>query len=73
MLKILVEYNRHTSSAKLTYMSCPVLPALLLGVSAGICQRALVDELGMIRTQKGTFVCYHPITVTSTSEVRGTW
>jgi hypothetical protein len=26
----------------------------LLGVSAGICQRDLVDESGMIRTQKGT-------------------
>jgi hypothetical protein len=60
MLKILVEYNRHTSSAKLTDISRPVLPALLLGVSAGICQRVLVDGLGMIRTQKGTFVCYHP-------------
>jgi hypothetical protein len=30
------------------------LSALLLGVSAGYCQRALVDELGMFRTQMGT-------------------
>jgi hypothetical protein len=29
------------------------VPASLLGVSAGICQRALVDESGMIRTQMG--------------------
>jgi hypothetical protein len=33
---------------------CQVSPALLLCVSAGICQRALVDESGMIRTQMGT-------------------
>jgi hypothetical protein len=31
-----------------------VLPASLLNVCAGICQRALVDESGMIRTQMGT-------------------
>jgi predicted nucleic acid-binding Zn ribbon protein len=30
------------------------LPALLLCVSAGICQRALVDKSGMITTQMGT-------------------
>jgi hypothetical protein len=30
------------------------LPASLLSVSAGICQRALVDESGMIRIQVGT-------------------
>jgi hypothetical protein len=29
----------------------PNSPALLLGVSAGHCQTALVDESGMIRTQ----------------------
>jgi hypothetical protein len=29
------------------------LPALLLGVSAGYCQRALVGKSGMIRTQMG--------------------
>jgi hypothetical protein len=29
------------------------LPASLLGVSAGYCQRAVVDVSGMIRTQMG--------------------
>jgi hypothetical protein len=52
--------------------------ALLLGVSSGICQRALVNESGMIRAQigmhsilqkwsqcMGHFVQYHPLTITS--------
>jgi hypothetical protein len=30
------------------------LLASLLGVSAGVCQRALMDESGMIRTHMGT-------------------
>jgi hypothetical protein len=32
------------------------LPASLVGVSDGICHRALVDESGMIRTQMGSTV-----------------
>jgi hypothetical protein len=32
-----------------------VLPALVLGVSASYCQRAVVGESGMIRTQKGKY------------------
>jgi hypothetical protein len=39
--------------AKLTDFLAKFLPALLLGVSSGICQRAVVDESGMIRTQMG--------------------
>jgi hypothetical protein len=35
-----------------------VSPDLLLGVSAGICLRALVDESGEIRTQTG-FTIHH--------------
>jgi len=54
MLKIPAEYERDTSPAKLTAFLAKFLPASLLGVSAGICQRALVDESGMIRTQMGT-------------------
>jgi hypothetical protein len=34
-------------------ISRQVSPALILGVSAGYCQRALVDGTGMIRTQMG--------------------
>jgi hypothetical protein len=40
--------------AKFTAISREVYPDLLVGVSAGICQRALADESGMIRTQKWT-------------------
>jgi len=35
-------------------ISRQVYPASLPDVSAGYCQRALVDESGMIRTQMGT-------------------
>jgi hypothetical protein len=38
-------------STKFTVISHQVSPALILGISAGIFQRALVDEAGMIRTQ----------------------
>jgi hypothetical protein len=41
-----------TSSAKFTAISRQVSPSLL-GVSAGYCQRALVNEPGKIRTQVG--------------------
>jgi hypothetical protein len=51
MLKIPVEYDRDTLLAKLTDFFTKILPALLLGGSAGICQRALVDESRMMRTQ----------------------
>jgi hypothetical protein len=58
-------------------ISRQVLPALQLGVSVGICQRPMVDESGMTRTQMGKhnrsengrqcmecFVGYHSVTVT---------
>jgi hypothetical protein len=44
MLKIPAEFSRDTSSAKLKDFFTRFLPASLLGVCAGICQRALVDE-----------------------------
>jgi hypothetical protein len=65
MLKKPAGHERDILSAKLTDISRLVspcfawtflakfLPALHLDVSAGICQRALVDESGMIRTQTG--------------------
>jgi hypothetical protein len=40
-------------SAKFTAISRQVCPDSLLGVCAGICQRAVVDESGMIRNQIG--------------------
>jgi hypothetical protein len=50
-----VECERDTSPAKLTYSYRHVFfLTSLLGVCGGICQRALVDESGMIRTQMGT-------------------
>jgi hypothetical protein len=54
MLKIPAEYDRNTSSAKLTDISLEFLPAPLLHIFAGISQRALVAELEMIRSQMGT-------------------
>jgi hypothetical protein len=54
MLKNAVEQDRDTSSAKFKAISPQDLPASLLGMSAGYCQRALVDESGMFRTQMGT-------------------
>jgi hypothetical protein len=53
MLKNPAEYEREISSAKFTATYHQVSPDLLLGVSAGICQTALVDESGIIRTQMG--------------------
>jgi hypothetical protein len=49
-----VECDKNTSLEELTDISRQVSPASLLGVFAGICQRALVDESGKIRTQMGT-------------------
>jgi hypothetical protein len=37
----------------MVHLSPSYFPASLLGVSASYCQRALVDESGMIRTQTG--------------------
>jgi hypothetical protein len=48
------EYERDISSKKFTAISNQVYPDLLLGVSAFICQRDLVNEPGMIRTEMGT-------------------
>jgi hypothetical protein len=45
MLKKPAEYESDTSSEKFKAISRQVSPALLLGVSAGYRQRALVDEL----------------------------
>jgi hypothetical protein len=54
---------------------------MLLGVSAGIFQRALVDKSAMIRPHMGSkidhkwsqcvegFVQYHPVTVTSSTQL----
>jgi hypothetical protein len=49
------KYERYILSAKFDVLSRQVSPDLLLGVSASICQRALVDESGMIITQIGTY------------------
>jgi hypothetical protein len=53
MLKIPVEYARDTLPAKVTDISSPIF-ASLLGIFAGICQRPLVDESGIVKTQIGT-------------------
>jgi hypothetical protein len=54
MLMFPEEYDKDTSSAKSTDSSRQLFRASLLDISTGICQRALVDESGMIRTQTGT-------------------
>jgi hypothetical protein len=46
--------KRDTCKQKFSVISRQVPPTLLLGVSAGICQRFLVDESGLIGTQTGT-------------------
>jgi hypothetical protein len=51
MLKNLAECGRDTLSAIFTAISCQVSSALLPDISAGNCQRALVNESGMITTQ----------------------
>jgi hypothetical protein len=53
MSKKPAQYEIDNSSAKFTAISRHVSPDSLLGVSAGICHRALMDESGMIRTQDG--------------------
>jgi hypothetical protein len=57
MSKTPTEYERDTSLAKLPDIS-PSSPASLLGMSAGICQTALIDESGTISTQIGTHDTY---------------
>jgi hypothetical protein len=52
--KIPAKYERNISSAKFTAISRKFSPDSLLEVSAGIFQRAQVDESGIIRTQTGT-------------------
>jgi hypothetical protein len=44
---------RDISSAKFTTISRQVYSDLLLGVSDAICQRAIMDKSGMIRTEMG--------------------
>jgi hypothetical protein len=79
MLKIHAEYDRDTSSAKFRAISRQIYFPSLPVVSAGYCQRTLVDESGTTRTQMGTqntlqMVAVHgtpcavpPITVTVTA------
>jgi hypothetical protein len=52
MLDNPTEYENNVLPAKFA-ISCQAPPDSLLDVSAGTCQRTLVDELGMIRTQTG--------------------
>jgi hypothetical protein len=53
MLIIPEEYDRDTSPINERAFLAKLLPASLLDVSAGIFQRALMDESGIIRTQMG--------------------
>lgn len=54
MLKNTAEYEKDTSWAKLTTISCQTSPVTLPVVSVGYCQRDLADKLGKIRPQMGT-------------------
>jgi hypothetical protein len=51
MLKIPAKYEKNTASTKFTPVSRQISPALRPDVSAGYCQRTLVDKSVMIRTQ----------------------
>jgi hypothetical protein len=53
MLKIPAEYDTDTSPAKWPFLA-NFLPASLVGDLPGICQKALVDESGIMITQIGT-------------------
>jgi hypothetical protein len=66
MLKNPESMKRDSSEAKFTVISRQVSPASLLGVSAGYCQRAVVDESGMIRTQLETHSRSEMVTVLGT-------
>jgi hypothetical protein len=54
VLKIPAEYDKDTSSAKLTDFFAKLLLASQLVMCVGICQRAVVDESGSSRTEMGT-------------------
>jgi hypothetical protein len=54
VLKNPAEYERDISSSKFIAISRQVTPDSLLGVSAGVCQRSVVDKSGTIRTYMGT-------------------
>lgn len=54
MSKKPTEYERYILLEKFTTISRKVSPDLLLGFYASICQRALVNDSGMIRTQTET-------------------
>jgi hypothetical protein len=54
MLKIPAEYERDISSTKFTAISHQVSHDSLLGVSVGICNKALGDESVTITTQLET-------------------
>jgi hypothetical protein len=51
MLKNPAEYERDISSAKFTAIYRQISRDSRLGVSVGICQTTLVNELGMIRAE----------------------
>jgi hypothetical protein len=53
MLKKPTSVKRDTLKSKFTAIYCHVSPTSLLGMPAGNCQRALVDESGVIITQMG--------------------
>jgi hypothetical protein len=54
MLKTPVKHERDISSAENIAIACQVSLDSLLDVSAGIFQRALVVESGMVRSQLGS-------------------
>jgi hypothetical protein len=56
MLKMPAEYERYISSAKFIAICRQVSPDSLLGVSTGICRRALVDESGRLELRRGSTV-----------------
>jgi hypothetical protein len=60
------KYEKRYFIAKFTAISHQVSPALLLRVSVGNCQRALVDESGMVRIQMGTHSRLEMVTVHGT-------
>jgi hypothetical protein len=67
MIKIPAEYEREISSAKFTAMSRQVSPDSQLGISVGICQRALVDESGFL-SQDDTYLIDQEIPTVTESE-----
>jgi hypothetical protein len=55
MLKTPAEYDRDNSQLNQHAFLAKFLHDSLLGMSAGICNRAAVDKLRMIRTQMETY------------------